>query len=202
MPLYRTQVALQMDSGVPEDRAVNTWWCIADDLTALGLFVTQLGTFYQAIDNYLSSAVNTTGHVIKSYDMADPEPRAPVLVVTGTTLTTGTTAMPAEVATCMSFQAVQQSGQSQARRRGRVYIGPLAQNTLHSSGTPEGAWTSALVAAGQALLDASDAAATWSWAVYSRVDQTAISVSNGWVDNAFDTQRRRGPVASARAIFS
>lgn len=202
MPLYRTQVRLQMVSAVPEDAVTNTWWCIADDLAGLNLFLTQLGLFYQAIDGELSSAVATTGHIMKSYDMADPEPRAPVQVVTGTTLTPGTTSLPPELAVCLSFQAVQQSGTPQARRRGRVYIGPLRVAAIDSAGNVATTAATTIATAADALLTASKAASTWAWAVNSTVDLTAIEVDNGWVDQAIDVQRRRGKASPSRVLFS
>lgn len=202
MPLYRTQVRLAKASGIPEDAVTNTFWCIADDVTALSGFTTQLGLFYGELDTFWSQQMATTGHTITSYDFGDPEPRAPVQVVTGLTLSLGSGSLPMEVALCLSFQAPRQSGTDQARRRGRVYLGPFDTASLDSSGGPAQAVYDAVTAAGQGLLDASQAATTWAWAVYSTVNQAAIEVTSAWVDNAWDTVRRRGTTANARAIIT
>lgn len=203
MPLYRVQVALAMTSGTPQDKAVNTFHCIADDETALDLFITQLGTFYTAVDQNFSSKVATTGHSVKAYDLADPEPRAPVFDSSGWTLSVGATAAPAELAFVVSYEAPRQSGVPQARRRGRFYLGPLSNTSNDSAtGMPAAGFYTPLNTALQNLLDASQAATTWAWAVYSRVNQAAIEVTRVWYDNAWDIQRRRGVSATQRTYFS
>ena len=58
--------------------------------------------------------------------------------------------------------------------------------------------------AGEDLLTASLAAADWHWVVYSTVQpagQRTADVVNGWVDDAFDIQRRRGLAANSRQVF-
>lgn len=201
MPLYRTQVSLANVTSIPEDRVTNTWWTIADNVAALQNFVTALVTFYQSVDAEFSSVVATTGHDIKSYDMADPEPRRPVNWDTSMTLAPGTTRLPPELAICLSFQAPPQSGVEQARRRGRVYLGPLRVAAIDSAGNIATAAATTVRNAAQTLLDSSDAIGTWSWAVYSTVDQTAITVTSGWVDQAVDIQRRRGLASPSRLTF-
>lgn len=203
MPLYRVQVELAMTSGNPLDKATNVWHCIADDLTALDLFITQLTTFYAAVDSNLSSSIATTGHRLRAYDLADAEPRAPVRDQGIGTLALGANAAPPELALCISYQAPQQSGQSQARRRGRIYIGPLYNTAMATAtGLPAATTLTTIGGALQNLLDASQAAATWAWAVYSPTNGVAIEATNAWLDNAFDIQRRRGVAATSRTIFT
>lgn len=203
MPLYRTIVELVHESGNPDDKVVNVWHCIADDLTALNLFLTQITTFYAAIDGAYSTNIASTGHRIRCYDLADPEPRAPVVDQGAGTLSTGSTSLPHELALCMSFQAPQQSGQSQARRRGRLYLGPFADDASNSAnGFPAAATLTQLGNAIQAILDASQAATTWAWAVYSPTNGAAIEVTNAWLDNAWDVQRRRGVSSTSRTTFT
>jgi hypothetical protein len=38
--------------------------------------------------------------------------------------------------------------------------------------------------------------------VWSQVDQFAVEVDNGWIDNAFDTQRRRGQQVSTKTLWN
>lgn len=203
MAHYRVLVQLQMDSGIPEDKAVNVWHCDALSLpNGYEDFVDDLVTFYQAIDGSLmSSALNTTGHSLTVYRMSDDPPRAPVYTLP-MTLTPTSAALPPELAVCLSFQGERVSGQSQSRRRGRVYIGPLGSITA-SSTNPEINSTNVgvLVTAATALLVASNASITYKWCVYSTVDSELVEVTNGWVDNAFDVQRRRGLTATSRSTF-
>lgn len=203
MPHYKTLVTIQMDSHLPNDAVVNTWHseCIGVPNDFDG-FLTALEQFYDDIASNLSSAVDGTGFTAKTYLMNDPEPRAPVDVRTFGTMVAGATAMPPELALVLSFQGDQVSGTPQARRRGRVYIGPL-KNMPVSSTDPRvtGQPLIDLTDAAAALMAASDAAANWTWVVYSQADDAMVPVTNGWVDDAFDIQRRRGLLPSQRVLF-
>lgn len=202
MPLYRVQIEFNGDTGSHLDKYVNTWHCIADDEVELESgFIVQLTTFYGALDGYYSAAVDPAASWYRAYDLADPEPRAPVLEENFSLGTTATTYLPAEIAMCLSFEAPRQSGLSQARRRGRVYLGPLGASALNTAtGFVTSAFWTDLGTAGQNLLDASQAATTWAWAVYSRANDSAIEVVHAWVDSAWDTQRRRGLAASGAPL--
>lgn len=201
-------------SGLPEDVTVNTWAfgnvniATATDMDDIAV---ELLTFYNVLapaETVLVSHYSpelTDQLTLKFYDLASPEPRAPIRtqgeVLTNMNTTGG--ALPAEVALCMSFQAVQVSGLPQARRRGRLYLGPF-KNELDVVDTAGGVGLQlqqTIVATGQRLLDASNSA-TWYWAVHSPTNDDVNVVNNGWVDNAFDTQRRRGTAATARATFT
>lgn len=203
MAHYKVQVTLAMDSGIPEDASVNTWHCDALSLpNGYEDFVDDLEIFYQTVDVLLSTKVDAANIEAVVYRMSDPTPRAPVYRKTFTGITTGTEAWPPEMAICLSFQGDQISGTPQARRRGRVYIGPCS--TLATSTTDPRISTgsvSALVNGANALLAASDLSATYAWCVYSPSDDALVEVTNGWVDNAPDVQRRRGLVATTRSLW-
>lgn len=194
VPLYRVQFEFNMDTGNELDKSVNTLHCIADNEAELESgFVVAMTTFYGAVDGHFSSFVDPAASRYTAYDLADPEPRAPVLDETFNLGTTGTNTAPAELAWVVSFEAPQQSGQAQARRRGRFYLGPLSASVMDATtGRFAAAMHDTLGVAVQNLLDASQAATTWAWAVYSRANGSAIEVTHAWVDNAYDVQRRRG----------
>jgi hypothetical protein len=101
----------------------------------------------------------------------------------------------------LSFQGAPESGVSQARKRGRVFIGPLRSSLIGADGRPSPATVSLFAAEGEDLLDASNAATTWSWTVHSATTGDNSVVTNGWCDNEFDTQRRRGRIATSRTVF-
>lgn len=42
----------------------------------------------------------------------------------------------------------------------------------------------------------------WTWSVYSRTDNAMVSVTDGWMDNAPDIQRRRETPATSRTTFT
>ena len=194
MPLYRVQIELNMDSGNPKDKSINTWHLLADDPSNLESGgIVALTTFYGAIDGLFSVTVAPTASWYRAYDLADPEPRAPVLEENFNLGTVATNSLPQECAVVLSFEAPQQSGQPQRRRRGRIYLGPLGSDSLHTpTGLISGASLDAVEDAAQILLDTSQAATLWSWQVYSRANDASIEVMHAWVDNAYDIQRRRG----------
>lgn len=194
--IWRAQVELAEDSGLPEDVTVNTWHFAYIDAGGANP-AAALIAFYQAIDTYLAENLTGDGN-IKFYDLADPEPRTPIGVVPFT-FTPGTSNLPAEVALCQSYRAQIESGGSPARRKGRNFIGPLADDALASAtGRPDSAFMLALANAAAAVLAASAAASNWDWVVYSPTDNVARLVVAGWVDDEFDTIRSRGKRATSR----
>lgn len=211
--LLRVQVELPSDTSIPSDGAMNVWhfWVEDTESTNMGLALAALETFYLAVDTYLSSTL-TGAMNVKVYDLKDPTPRVPIFEETNT-LTPGTGSLiPTEVAVCLSHSGAPVAGENQARRRGRIFLGPvhdtMCQNTGGSVFVNSTART-AIAAAADALMDAGDGA-TFQWVVFSpttagplpwdenTLEAASTPVEQGYIDNAFDTQRRRGPDASAR----
>lgn len=203
MANYRHIVRLPYTSGVAEDASVNVWHSISDDDVEAAGFADLLVTFYQAIDTHFSALLSVAANActVTTYDLADPTPRVPI-DVQSFTIVTGALQLPPEVALCLSFQGIRISGLPQARRRGRVYLGPLADNAQDTGGRPTGTVISAVVAAADALLGGSVQGTSGIWAVYSPTNDQTVPVNNGWVDNEFDTIRDRGRRATARTTFS
>ena len=121
--------------------------------------------------------------------------------------------LPGEVAICMSFHgpldglalAVGGTGKThkggtrpQSRVRGRCYIGPfnsIAIDSPASEYTSAGAYKDIAHAGGALRLAAP------SWAVWSRKNGTTTIINGGFVDNEWDTVRRRRVAATTRALF-
>lgn len=90
-----------------------------------------------------------------------------------------------------------------ARRRGRIYLGPL-----HASAGAAGGPNADLLVS-TAFQDVVLAAATelentnvnLQWVVASDTAGEVYQVVGGWMDNAFDTQRRRGSAATVRTLW-
>lgn len=188
----------------PENVAVNTWHCDALSLPGgYEDFVDSLVDFYLAIDGLYSSLVTSADITLTTYNMTDPTPRAPVEVRTLSGFVKGSGTLPTEVAACLSFQGVRVSGEDQAKRRGRVYIGPLSSTVMASDSIYiDSGDRDTLATAAGALVTASEASITYKWCVYSPTDEALIEVTNGWIDNAPDTQRRRGIPSAARTLWS
>ena len=190
-----------------EDAAVNVWHFTVPDTGAgtVAALKTALGAFYGAFVSHLSVALDLSKFRLKMYNMSDPEPREPfedgLFTVIGPT---GTAGGAPELAICLSFQGDPASGIPMRRRRGRVYLGPLAINVGGTSEDVPASMVATAAAAGQSLLNSSNASAAYEWIVLSQAGGglSAVKVTNGWVDNAWDIQRRRGIPATVRTTFS
>lgn len=210
--LIRAQVNLPMKTALPEDTVINSWHFLTADASTLTLDAigANLSAFYGAISALLAS--NIAGRVVKFYDLGEPAPRAPKRTDTVAYVPTGTSAVPEEVAICLSFQGAQVSGQNQARRRGRVFLGPVGSGTITETDeriTVSSAARTTIKNAAAALLTSSQGSTVFDWVVYSPTtaagggpaDSWAVPVANGWVDDSFDTIRSRGTKPRTRTVF-
>lgn len=189
-----------------------------------------LSAFYNAIDAYLSQNINSPMR-IELYDHADATPRTPIWDVTQTLGIVTPVPLPNEVASCLSFRSALTSGVNRRRAHGRVYIGPLNIDAATDSvgdTRPNSAFRTAVTAAADAYLlpvpnSGSLSVIEWSQFSKSRAlglgigvphpanepNYTAEQLDDGykpvvlaWVDDAFDTQRRRGLRPSTRTEVS
>jgi hypothetical protein len=230
---YRAVVTIPHNSGLPQDAAVNVWSFQNENTAAVAsvdapLIQTRLDNFYTALISLFSSQMNWAGTTLKVYNYVDSQPRVPILEATMAISGEITTSndLPPEVAMCLSFKGQPVSGTNARRRRGRVYLGPLA-----SAGSAEihevlASWISVVMtAADNSLAVVGDQI---QWAVYSPythhgvpvgrninetepgtdtplfpensslLTQAFVPVHSYWMDNAWDTQRRRGTKATSR----
>lgn len=214
---YRVNVSFPYFTGLPEDVVVNTWhfqWLIGSP--AEGDFSdlrTRLGTFYNAIYSNTAGVGNAPWlrpliNTMSVYNLDDPEPRPPVHESTisltlGTPLTSST--VTPETALCLSYQADTLAGVPQARRRGRIFLGGL-QNPITAgtaSSFPGVASTHrTIVANAAAAFLASSTGDDWIWVVHSRTVAGDAPVTNGWIDDEPDTQRRRGRAPTVRTLWT
>lgn len=153
-----------------------------------------------ALGRYINGSMSRQV-TLTAYNLNDPEPRVPIAerFITLPAITSGTE-LPAEVALVASFQATPLPGLNQRRRRGRVYLGPL-QHPGTTARNPQAQMLLNVTAQFAELKAASDASVNWEWGVFSTVNQSFSAVTSGWVDNTWDTQRRRGPRPTARTTF-
>jgi hypothetical protein len=204
MPLVRAQVTIPAVSGISEDSVVNTFHFTTTG-TSEGLraeLSAALVDFYEDWDTFKSTDYTWASARVKYYNLDDPEPRVPLSDV-GLALTSAPAGTPGphEVSLCVSYKAEYVSGESAARRRGRIYCGPFHSAVLGTGGRPSSTLITALWTAGSGLLLASTTASDWAWIVYSPTSGQGYPVTGGWVDNEFDIQRRRGGKPTARTTF-
>jgi hypothetical protein len=147
--------------------------------------------------------MNGPGSRLKQYDLADPKPRIPHSDTPIVLTNVDSGMLPAEVAVCLSYQAAPESGVPQARKRGRIYFGPITdgrdQVEASVDDRPNTGLTTALREAAVRLIGFNTG--TLYWCVYSSLSGPSGPVIGGWTDNAFDTQRRRGAKATVRNTF-
>jgi hypothetical protein len=204
MAIYRHQVIIHTADNVPANFATNTLYSQGADLDDATAAMNIFAEMFVDFTGLYSSFVAQNNHQIKVYDMADPEPRAPVQERLWNLGSTPSGApLPSELAICLSFQADTESGQAQARRRGRIYLGPVAVATLDTGGRPTSSARTQIATAATTCLAAFEAAdPPITWVVWSQVNGTASNITNGWVDNDFDVQRRRQQAVTARTVWT
>jgi len=198
-----------------EDACVNTWHLnsLGSNLQlSMDVFAANLETFYTPIVPLYSSKMNPGGTVIRFYNMNDPKPRPPIYTDTlfSTAVSAHTTAaLPTEVALVLSYAAPKVAGKNQNRRRGHIYLGPWAAvGDNNDNDRPKATLVGTVKDAASAFLAESNGGITYNWVVYSQtsVDQGGggdpyVQVTNGWVDDSWDTQRRRGLEPIVRTTF-
>lgn len=207
MPIVRVQSTLHNDSNLPKDQVVNNWYfktgALPEYFESDPYFAVR--QFYEAVQSFLSPVLNgTITH--RLYEMSDPKPRVPRFSGEQT-IVPGSGALPDEVACCLSFRAAYASGTPNARKRGRTYIGPLAEGAASPSWPkrPKPELRAALLAGAAAIATRLDGGA-WDWVVYSGrtagvnegAAEAGFKVVEAWVDDAFDTVRSRGPAATLK----
>lgn len=216
---YLAQVRLLGDSGLDEDVYTNTFHFTTvggADVAGAEDVADAVAAFYNTTATGATGAVSRfIGHQvsrsvageIRVYDSA-VDPMGPPLFTDPFTLgaAASTNALPEEVAGVLSFYHGDNS--PNAIGRGRIYLGPLetATSFIDSDGHVRltSVFRTDVVAAATALRDQTITDANTRWAVRYKSAPTTISwspVDHGFVDNAFDTQRRRGVAATLRSTF-
>jgi hypothetical protein len=194
MALVRAQVSAALDTTLPRDRVVNV-----THFNVRGAFAT-FGTDFQNLCNDLHdifvnnwySPPGSMEVITKMYNLDDPEPRAPKASRTTGAAVARSANVPREVALCLSFYAER----NLPRSRGRIYLSPAALGSSSLSAKPTTTMMNQALAIADALsgLGGIDV----DWCVFSRMDNSFKKVTNAYVDDEWDVQRRRGLRASNR----
>lgn len=229
--LMRAQVIFQRLTDDPQDIVTNTWHFDGEDPGGAGVFsdtdyhnavVAALNGFYTSCASIFSDLIKDNPQV-RIYDLRDPSaPGAPRLPEFIGNLTVDIPAIGAdfrlveEAAVCLSFAAEPGSGLHPRRRRGRIFLGPLRSSVTEVvSGRlrVKAATRTQIAAAATELangISISGGSEQLKWAIYSRrtdelgatLDDSFHDVVSGWIDDAFDTQRSRGPAPTGRTTFT
>lgn len=216
---YALQFSIPYFTGIPSDVVTNTfhfdWQASGDpDDSELENLADRVVDFYEDIYNEpgvgnIAIWAKPELSTCKIYNLDDPLPRVPIYdeIRPLTTIPDpSSTVIPTEVACCLSYHGTFASGTPKASQRGRLYIGMLADICMtnglaNSFARPSNDFMQQLGFAASTLATP-DLGNPFQWVVYSRKLEMTTIVTSGWVDNAFDTQRRRGQAASARDNWS
>lgn len=216
---------MQGDTGLPADVFVNDFAFRLDaggspSSTDLDNVLGAVDNFYNAVTPSGAKVAGVIGeavdrgatHTLEVYSISaggsplrsDPwlGPAAP---------STANSNLPTEVAAVLSFHGdltsiAEESGgtRPRARRRGRIYIGPLTTDAVAiTDDDPRlvAAWTTVFRQAAIVMHDAAEADG-WTWSVWSRAANELYEIVGGWTDNAPDTQRRRGAESTSRITYT
>jgi hypothetical protein len=217
---YLAQVVMKPDTLPTSNSFVNTFFfldavggrshsAVADDIEAV------LENFYNTINapgtitiaERLSGIIEPLLTTVRVYDLGEASPRIPEIRGMGS-WTLGTTALPNEVAVVLSYRSglvpSPTGGTIDKRERGRLFIGPLSTAAATYTVTD----TDSKVA--DTLINALAGGATYlrdqtaedvTWMQYSPTGNIMRAVLQGFVNNRFDTQRRRGADSTSRVVW-
>jgi len=213
----RAQAVLASTSGLARDQIINTFHFAKTGAGGVGTadfdaIAIMLDAFYNGftesfdtVSSRIGKSVsrNTDACFYKFYDLGTAPPRTPYVRPFTLGATAGGTdgSLPREVALCLSFKST--GAGNPRRKRGRVFIGPLIKSVCVDgpgfAPMPTNALQETLRVAAQALAEDSGAGGL-PWSIFSKVNtaQHMSTVTAWWVDNEFDTQRRRGLRSTAR----
>lgn len=209
------QVVMPTSSGQPADNIVNTFHIRTDSAvfnwsTGHAGITSRFSTFYLALADSLAQSLGGSQMAyIKYYRTTDPSPRVPIYTDSMTFLNTTSDDGPHEVSLCLSWKSDPISGTNPQRLRGRTYIGPF-RGLETGYVRPQTSLVTKIKNAAKALVDGiytEISAGTFLEGLSVRSRAPGMGsygfspITAGWVDNEWDTQRRRGQKATTRQTF-
>lgn len=205
MALVRTEISARAFDDLPRDALTNVVYHVIDDAILVGgpdwlNHCTEVVNCFNGHDAIHGGAnPYATMHVVgKSYDMADPKPR-PVRAQYVYDPAGGANGRsqygPSQVALCLSYYGAR----NLPSERGRIFIGGFSKTDLVGP-RPSDAQLALVLEVGHALWDVGGA--NVSWQVHSEKLGTAEDIKTIWVDDAWDTQRRRELRATKRSVLT
>jgi hypothetical protein len=224
VPTYKTVVTIQRKSGIDRDAVQNVFHLAAPSgapsSTDFGNAMGHIKNFYDDIASALSSCLSVAPNSIlveftkltaekpaPGTGLGPPQSAGTVSFATGPV----TVGLPSEVSACLTLDGTVITDAEEgpggirpaSRKRNRKYIGPLSVNaSTAESVTLEPKLTSqvrALII--QAFLEelvTGLESKGWLPMVFSPTLWSVLPILSVWIDNAFDTQRRRGEDATSR----
>lgn len=206
MTLYYAQSTLITQDGNPENYQSNVFalgGIGSLDLTGANTWTGYIKDFYD--DCYEAGALRgiaINNHVVKIYEVLAGPPNYPVYETNfNLGYTAGATDLPQEVSLCVSYYAAQATTIPRARRRGRIYISGWTEGA-NGQGRPTTTAVDDLLDAMTTYVTACDSLTNLYAGVWSRSNDAVYEIDTVWVDNEWDTQRRRGGKPTTRTEWT
>jgi hypothetical protein len=140
----------------------------------------------------------TNGGNVKIYSRADAKPRPVRGLATFVPSTWMTTVPgPRQISLCASMY----SSRNIKRWRGRIYL-PINPSWGFGNRPDASAMTQASNLVKQLAAVAVALTPVWTLAVWSGMDNANRAITAGWIDDVWDTQRRRVPKATTRTTYT
>jgi hypothetical protein len=191
MPIAKAVITTWSDSVNPTDGIQITPHFIVTDLigTAMDKLAADLMTAWTA---YIQTGYRTSQRRVTIYNAQGNAPNYPISQVEANTGAATAATVNRDIAGVLSFYAAF----NRPRYRGRLYLPLFITGSAISGPTMSTTTRDKIGSLAGILAGIPDT----TWAVYSRVDNVARNISNWWVDDSFDSQRRRGARATARTL--
>lgn len=226
MGIAHVTATFEHKSGLIKDRVVNTFTFrtpgdFIDPVDAGNIraaledfYNTAHGTAGRSLGSWLSTSLSRTVKPIYRFyditaDLAGTPAGSPLFTLNALANLANNVSgegLPAEVAYALSFRGdfgadveFAAGSRPRARDRGRIYFGPLGLDAVVTGGpgvkaNPSAGLKDSVLQAGAFLRDE----ATTEWVVWSRAGAKVTPVTVVSIDDAFDTQRRRGEAPTAK----
>lgn len=212
MAIMRVMFVGHGPSDLPSDQIVNTWHFSNTETYEdhQAVVIPALTRFYSAVGGLMSGMSRCVGEwlspwvqrdaELRAYDLNTLKPRVPTIYPMTLPAPFSGSGAVEEIALCLSLKAADPP--YTPRRRGRLYFGPFNLGAINAGDV------SNMTHPSQFLLDDLCFGAVGLLAIpgldwmirSSKPTENFVRIGSVWCDNAFDTQRRRGPIASARTL--
>lgn len=187
--------------GLPADQVINTFVFRDDAVTGNGYaeVVNRLEDFYYGLSgtqtatlgSYLHNSVDSLTYYLRDADAAPGTPGEEIESTAFTQTASISSSLPPDVAVCLSYRGPVPDTK---RTRGRIYLGPFrgGSTLVDSDGRLATGAHDNMLAAMAGLASTSETNSV-RWTIASRAGNSSEDIVRGYIDRAFDTQRRRDP---------
>ncbi len=228
--LFRFVVSLPSTTGIPADKVENVLSCGLDGVLGVNDLedaADAIEFFYNGtapgqntpMSTYLSESLSRAANAcsVAVYTTLDLTGGtffgSPVLTQTFTLGAIGAgSPLPEEIATVISYHANLNNVPAEVgntrpaqRRRGRMYLGPFNDQAGADVGSlyrPSLGFRTNVAVAFPFMADTINNIPNLYFGIWSKLDAEVWAADAGWIDDAWDVQRRRGVAASSRSSFN